>query len=73
MQRYAEALVAYEKAVAIRPDYHQAWFNRGLLLAEMMAYGNALESYERAIAIHPDPRYLHAQAEIWLKQKLIAV
>ncbi|MBF2002525.1 MAG: tetratricopeptide repeat protein [Synechococcales cyanobacterium C42_A2020_086] len=72
LKRYAEALAAYDRAVALQPDYHQAWFNRGLLLAEMMAYGNALESYARAIAIQPDPRYLHAQEDLWLKQKLIA-
>jgi tetratricopeptide (TPR) repeat protein len=73
LQRYAEALAAYDRAVALRPDYHQAWFNRGLLLTEMMAYGNALESYDRAIALEPDPRYLHARADIWLKQKLVTV
>jgi tetratricopeptide (TPR) repeat protein len=73
MQQSAAALASYDRAVALNPEYHQAWFNRGLLLAEMMAYGNALESYERAIALHPDPRYLHAQAAIWLKQQLYTV
>lgn len=72
MKRYAEALVAYERSIAIQPGYHQAWFNRGLLLVEMMAYGNALASFDRAISIEPDPRYLHAQADIWLKKKLVA-
>ena len=70
IKRYAEALVSYDKAIAIQPDYHQAWFNRGQLFVEIMAYGNALESFERAIAIQPDPRYLHAQADIFLKRKL---
>ncbi|WAL61654.1 tetratricopeptide repeat protein [Thermocoleostomius sinensis] len=72
MKRYAEALAAYDKAVALQPDYHQAWFNRGLLLAEIMAYGNALESFNRAIAISPDPRYLHAKADISVKQQVFA-
>lgn len=70
MKQYAAALASYDKAIALQPDYHQAWFNRGLLLTEMMAYGNALESYDRAITLNPDPRYLHARADIWLKQKL---
>jgi tetratricopeptide (TPR) repeat protein len=70
MKRYGESLTSYEKAIALQPEYHQAWFNRGLLLAEMGAYGNAVESYERAIALHPDPRYLHAQQDIWLKERL---
>jgi len=53
--------------------YHQAWFNRGLLLAEMSAFGNAMESYERAIAIHCDPRYLQAKADLVLKQEIVLV
>ena len=71
-EQYTEALAAYDRAIALHPSYHQAWFNRGLLFNEMMAYGNALESYDRAIALNPDPRYLHARAEIWLKQKLVS-
>lgn len=72
MKQYAAALASYDKAIALKADYHQAWFNRGLTLTEMMAYGNALDSYDQAIAIHADPCYLHARADIWLKQKLFA-
>jgi tetratricopeptide (TPR) repeat protein len=71
LRRQAEALTCYDKAVALNAVYHQAWFNRGLLLAEMGAYGSALASYDRAIDVHPDPCYLHARADIWLKQKLV--
>jgi tetratricopeptide (TPR) repeat protein len=72
MGRYAAALNAYDKAVALNPFYHQAWFNRGKLLAEMGAYGNALESYDRAIALEAAPHYLHAREDIWLKNQLFA-
>jgi tetratricopeptide (TPR) repeat protein len=45
MKGYGEALAAYERAVTfakraggnLAPEYHQAWFNRGLLLVEMGA------------------------------------
>jgi tetratricopeptide (TPR) repeat protein len=70
LQRQAEALACYEKATFLNPTYHQAWFNQGLLLVEMGAYGSALAAYDRAITLHPDPCYLHARADIWLKQKL---
>ncbi|NJR71257.1 MAG: tetratricopeptide repeat protein [Synechococcales cyanobacterium CRU_2_2] len=72
VQRYAEALAAYDRATALNPSYHQSWFNRGQLLTEMGAYGNALESYDRAIALQPEPVYLHAKADIFLKKKLVA-
>lgn len=71
LKRQAEALVSYEKATFLNSTYHQAWFNQGLLLVEMGAYGSALAAYDRAIALYPDPCYLHAKADIWLKQKLI--
>jgi tetratricopeptide (TPR) repeat protein len=70
MKRQAEALHSYDRAVAIEPSYHQAWFNRALLLTEMAAYGNAVESYDRAIALNPDPIYQHGKAALWLKHKL---
>jgi len=72
LNRRAEALVCYDRAVALSPTYHQAWFNRGLLLVEMGAYGLAIDSYNRAVALTPDPCYLHASADIWLKQMLTA-
>ncbi len=72
IQRYAEALAAYDRSVALSPSYHQAWFNRGQLLTEMGAYGNALESYEKAISIQPEPVYLHAKEDIWMKKKLVS-
>ena len=71
IDRQAEALDCYDKATALNLTYHQAWFNRGLLLAEMQSYGSALAAYDRAIDLHPDPCYLHARANIWVKQKLV--
>lgn len=73
LKRSAEALRDYDQAVFLKPDYHQAWFNRGVLLTEMGAYGNAIASYDRALQYQADPVYLHARAAIGLKQTFIFV
>ena len=70
LKRYAEAYAAYDRAIALDPNYHQAWYNRGLVLKEIGAYGNAIESFNRAIALQEDPMYCHQRDGIWLHKKL---
>ncbi len=48
------ALASYERAVEINPDFHDAWFLRGILLGNLERYEEALASFERAVAIKPD-------------------
>ena len=52
--RYQEAIVAYDKAIKIKPDYADAWINRGFALDNLKRYDEALESNEKAIEIKPD-------------------
>ena len=58
LQRYQDALAAYEKAVNIRPDYAQGWNGQGQTLYELKEYKQALTAYDKAIQIQPD--YLQA-------------
>ncbi|MEH2115149.1 tetratricopeptide repeat-containing S1 family peptidase, partial [Nostoc sp.] len=53
-QKYEQAIVSYDKAIAIKPDYHEAWNNRGISLASLQRYSEAIASYDKAIAIKPD-------------------
>ncbi len=53
-----EALASYDKALAIRPDYADALFNRGVALQDLKRPEEALASYDKALAIRPD----HADA-----------
>ena len=48
------ALACFEEAIAIRPDFIQALFSRGLLLRDQKRPAEALASLERALAIRPD-------------------
>lgn len=48
-----EALVAYEKAIALHPEDDRTWHNLGSTLAKLGRYQEALAAYEKAIALNP--------------------
>jgi tetratricopeptide (TPR) repeat protein len=52
--RYEEAIASYERAIEFKPDYHKAWYNRGISLRNLGRYEDAIASYERAIEFKPD-------------------
>ena len=52
--RYPEAIAAYQQAVQLKPDYHQAWSNQGSALFHLQRYPEAISAYNRALGIHPD-------------------
>jgi protein O-GlcNAc transferase len=52
--RHGEAMAAYDRALAGRPDFFEALFNRGNLLLEMKRPDEALDSYERILASRQD-------------------
>ena len=52
-------MASYERAIALKPDYADAYYNRGVALAELDRPREALESYERAIALKPEYAEAH--------------
>ena len=50
----AEALLSYDQAIALKPDYAQAFNNRGNVLQIMGRLEEAVSSYRQAIASKPD-------------------
>ena len=54
VSRPAEALEAYRKAVASRPDYSGAWNNLGSLYARQENLSQARECWERAVSLDPN-------------------
>ncbi len=38
LSRYDEAIESYDRAVAIKPDTHEAWYNRGVSLSNLGRY-----------------------------------
>jgi tetratricopeptide (TPR) repeat protein len=58
LQRYKDALLTYDRAIELRPDYAKAWNGQGKTLYELKKYREALTAYDKAIQIQPD--YLEA-------------
>ncbi len=54
MQRYDEALAAYDKALALDPRLTEAWLGRGAVLALLDRYDDAFAAYQQALAIDPN-------------------
>jgi len=51
---YAEAVDAYDRALALKPDYYQAWSNRGSALFNLDQYEASIASYDRALDLKDD-------------------
>jgi len=62
LQRYPEALRAYDLVLALQSDFSDALFRRGNVLRQMQRYMEALDCYKWLRAAHPE----HAGA--WLKE-----
>ena len=51
---YGKALASYDAAIALKPDYADAHYNRGIALSKLSRHQEALQSYDLAIGINPD-------------------
>jgi tetratricopeptide (TPR) repeat protein len=51
---YEQAITCYEKAIALKPDMHDAFNNMGIAYRKQNDYEQAIACYEKAIAIKPD-------------------
>jgi len=54
LNRYPESVASYDKAIEFKPDYHAAWYNRGISLDNLQKYDEAIASYDKAIEFKPD-------------------
>ena len=47
-------MASYARAIAVKPDFAEAFGNRGVVLEKLQRLDEALASYDRAIALTPD-------------------
>lgn len=59
MKRFGEAAASLEKAAALDPTNHQAYFNLGIVQIELRQFSAAREALERAIVAKPDAAGYH--------------
>lgn len=52
-RRFAEALAAFDNAIALKSDYAQAHNGRGIVLANLNRLVEAVDSFDRAIGLEP--------------------
>src|SRR5204862_218097 len=53
LERYEEAVEAYDRAIAADPDNEEAWNNKGFTFFMLGIHDEALACYEKALAINP--------------------
>ncbi len=53
-KEYEAAITSYDQALKIKPDYHQAWYNRGYALNNLGRTEEAIASYDQALKFKPD-------------------
>ena len=59
LKRFEDAIESYGKAIILRPDYVDAYNNRGVALRRLGRFDEALENFESAVALLPDHAGLH--------------
>ncbi len=53
-KNYEAAITSYDQALKIKPDFHEAWNNRGISLKNLGQYEAAIASYDQALKIKSD-------------------
>jgi tetratricopeptide (TPR) repeat protein len=59
LDRDAEALAAYDRAIALEPKMAEAYLGRALALKKLSRQDEALASVDKAIDIKPDVAKMH--------------
>ncbi|MBN3926366.1 tetratricopeptide repeat protein [Nostoc sp. NMS4] len=51
---FEAAITSYDQALKFKPDYHEAWNNRGIALYNLRRNEEAIASYDQALKFKPD-------------------
>ena len=68
LNKYEDAMEAFDKAIEINPQDSDAWYNKRLALTKLNKYDEAMKTYDKAIEIHPQDPIALKGTEIWSQQ-----
>ena len=68
VRRYEESVAAFDKAIALNPDFYQAYYARGFAFGAQEKYQLAFESFEQAIQIEPQFYQAWREQALYLHQ-----
>ncbi len=54
LTEYQQAIIAYKKAIEIKPDYSDAYYNMGDVYNILKEFQQAISAYKKAIEIEPE-------------------
>ena len=52
--RFEEAIACFDEALAIDPDFAEAWFGKGISCYNLRRYDEAMTCFDEALTIDPD-------------------
>jgi len=58
LKQYDSAVLAYDKAIALDPEYVWSWNNRGDAYANLDKFPEAIADFEKAIELSPEQSYV---------------
>ena len=64
-----DAILAFQKAISIKPDYAEAYNNMGATLKDQGKLDEAIQAYNRAISIKPDYAEANYNVGVTLKEQ----
>ena len=53
LESLEEAIVSFDKAIEIKPDYYQAWEGRGYAMYSSERYQEAIANFDKVLQIKP--------------------
>ena len=53
LRQHKEAIVCYDKALAIDPNLNEAWTSKGFALHDLNQYEGAIKCFDKALEIYP--------------------
>ncbi|MGK7918874.1 MAG: tetratricopeptide repeat-containing serine protease family protein [Trichodesmium sp.] len=54
LEKFEEALIAFEHSIKIRENFYPAWYGKGNVLSALGRYDGAIDAYKKTVKIKPD-------------------